>query len=102
MKTKAKWVVILLLIILIVSFFVGLFGGMQGYSPIGWGLLGIAIASIISLILGGYAILHFKRTQGIKGLFIGICILLVLIPLIFAGTCALSLGGNFVRSLFVK
>lgn len=102
MNGKVKWAIILILVILIASFFVGLFGGMQGYNPIGWGLLGIVIAIVIALILGVSAIVHFRRTKGTKGLFIGILILLVLIPLVFAGTCALSVGGDFVRRLFFK
>lgn len=102
MSNKAKWIVIPILVILTAFFFIGLLGGMQGYNPIGWGLLGIAIAILIGLILGVSAIVHFRRTKGTKGLFIGILILLVLIPLVFAGTCALSAGGDFVRRLFVK
>ena len=102
MGSKSKRIVIPMLVILTVSFFVGLFGGMQGYGPLGWGMLGIGVAVVTALILGVFAIVHFRRTKGIKGLFIGILIFLVLIPLVFAGTCALSVGGDFVRRLFVK
>ena len=102
MSGKSKWIVIPMLVILTASFFVGLFGGMQGYGPLSWGMLGIAVAILMGLILGVSAIVHFKRTKGAKGIFIGILILLVLIPLVFAGTCAVSVGGNFIRGLFFK
>ncbi len=107
MSSKAKRIAISILVILTASFFVGLLGGMQvgeqNYGPfLWWGLLGIAIAILLGLVLGVFAIAHFRRTKGTKGIFIGILILLVLIPLVFAGTCALSVGGDFVRRLFVK
>lgn len=102
MSVKAKKIAFSILGILTASFIVGLFGGMQGYNPLGWGLLGIAIAILMGLILGGFAIAHFKRTKGTKGILIGILILLVSIPLVFAGTCAVSVSGDFVRRLFVK
>lgn len=102
MNGKANWIVILILVILTVSFFIGLSGGMQGYDYLGWGMLGIGVAILIGFILGVFAIVHLKRTMGTKGIFIGILILLVLIPLVFAGTCAISVGGDFVRRLFFK
>ncbi len=106
MSSKAKRIAISISAILIASFFVGLLGGMQvggqEYAIIWWGLLGIAIAILLGLVLGVFAIAHFRCTKGTKGIFIGILILLVLIPLVFAGTCALSVGGDFVRRIFVK
>lgn len=107
MKGKINWKMILALVILALPFFFGLFGGLVkslGQSPdsplflIEW-----LIYSILTvLILGGYGIAYFIKKMGIKGLLKGILILLILIPLVFLGSCWLTAMGSGIRSVFFK
>jgi ABC-type transport system involved in cytochrome c biogenesis permease component len=102
MTGKVKWAGIGILLVLAAAFIIGLLGGMSDYISIQWVIVISGIAVLIGLVLGVSAIVHFGRKRGIKGILIGFLILLVLVPLVFAGTCALSIGGDFVRRLFVK
>lgn len=80
----------------------GNFGEASGYEGLNSILLALYYGAVLILGAGIYAIVYFAKKKGGKGVLIGALIFLVLIPLVFLGTCWLSVGGIALRSLFVK
>jgi len=108
MSFRGKWKLAIFLILLCLPFIFGLFepsfkiifrGTSDGYYMLGVGFIYVAL---VALSLGVYSIAHFVRKKGIKGLVIGILIFLVLIPLVFYGTCMSAGAGGSIRELFFK
>ena len=104
MRAKAVWILVLLTIVLGIPFIDGLFGGFisksvgnTAYIPDFFFYYPI----VIVLLLGIYALVHFIRKYGLKGLLIAIVIIAVLIPLAFLGTCALEVAGSALKELFI-
>lgn len=108
MSRKPHWKLIILSLMLALPFLFGLlepifraiFRGDTG----GYYLLNTAAYYVLFLVLtlGFYSIINFASKKGFKGLFLGILILLVLIPLALLGTCVPFAAGNYLRGLFIK
>lgn len=94
MLGKLFWSVILVLVIFTVLFFEGLHGEMLTLDA---GYRCIAVAAITGSFLGVIGMVHFVRRKGIKGLFIGILIILILIPLVLLGNCVAWKAGDSER-----
>jgi uncharacterized membrane protein len=57
---------------------------------------------LAALLIGGYAGSYLMQKFKLKGLLIGILIFIVLVPLVFWGTCLLNSSGSSLKSLFLK
>ncbi|MCX5700537.1 MAG: hypothetical protein NTZ63_03255 [Candidatus Omnitrophica bacterium] len=89
---------IFVLLLFVVAFLNGLIQNWNGSGFLVWVICSILIIAI----LGGSNILKkIKESAGTRKILIAILIALVLIPLVFLGTCLLAVGGSSLRSLFV-
>jgi hypothetical protein len=108
MISRAIWKLILGLILLSISFFVGL--GISSFeisdktSSLNSSLLllsfvyNVAVALSMTVIIVSY----LAEKTNIKNAFTFIIIFLILLPLAFWGSCMLTFSGHYLRSLFIK
>lgn len=94
-----SWKTVGIIMILTVVFLKGLILDMGDYDLGFWIVCSILILSVIFVSKAPRVI---KEDNGIRKVIIALLIFLVLIPLVFLGTCLLYIGGSSMRNLFIR